>query len=196
MRTKHFIYIALCALTVVILGGIVGISAAGSPDSASAESPAAPTSTEAPTTSTTEAPPESTTTTIDEEALTEFLTAVAASQTTTTTAPPPPPTVPPTTAPPATSPPPPPAPAPPSTSGANWDGLAQCESGGNWAANTGNGYHGGLQFHPATWNGMGGQQYAPYAYLATREQQIAVAERVLASQGRGAWPGCSAAGAW
>ena len=72
-----------------------------------------------------------------------------------------------------------------------WDSIAQCESGGNWAINTGNGYHGGLQFSPSTWNAHGGQEYAPYAYMATREQQIAVAERVKASQGWGAWPACT-----
>lgn len=72
-----------------------------------------------------------------------------------------------------------------------WDSLAQCEAGGNWSINTGNGYHGGLQFHPQTWNGYGGQQYAPYAYQATREQQIAVAEKVQAGQGWGAWPACT-----
>lgn len=72
-----------------------------------------------------------------------------------------------------------------------WDSLAQCESGGNWSINNGNGYHGGLQFHPQTWNGYGGQQYAPYAYQATREQQIAVAEKVQAGQGWGAWPACT-----
>ncbi|GAB3077245.1 resuscitation-promoting factor Rpf1 domain-containing protein [Corynebacterium aquatimens] len=74
----------------------------------------------------------------------------------------------------------------------DWDRLAQCESGGNWAINTGNGYHGGLQFHPQTWRAHGGGQFAPTANLATREQQIVVAERVLASQGWGAWPACSA----
>ncbi|UYP19692.1 transglycosylase family protein [Rhodococcus sp. Z13] len=73
----------------------------------------------------------------------------------------------------------------------DWDRLAQCESGGNWAINTGNGYHGGLQFSPSTWNAYGGSQYAPTANQATREQQIAVAERVLAGQGWGAWPSCS-----
>lgn len=72
-----------------------------------------------------------------------------------------------------------------------WDALAQCESGGNWAINTGNGYHGGLQFSPSTWNGYGGQEFAPTAYQASREQQIIVAERVLAGQGWGAWPSCS-----
>lgn len=74
----------------------------------------------------------------------------------------------------------------------DWDALAQCEAGGNWSINTGNGYHGGLQFSPSTWNAYGGQQYATYAYQATRDQQIAVAERVLAGQGWGAWPSCSA----
>jgi pimeloyl-ACP methyl ester carboxylesterase len=71
-----------------------------------------------------------------------------------------------------------------------WDQVARCESGGDWAINTGNGYQGGLQFAPGTWSANGGGQYAPAAYLATREQQIAVAERLLARQGRGAWPVC------
>ena len=74
----------------------------------------------------------------------------------------------------------------------DWDRLAQCESGGNWQINTGNGYHGGLQFSASTWRAYGGQEFAPYAYQATREQQIAVAERTLAGQGWGAWPACSA----
>ncbi|MGV0838103.1 transglycosylase family protein [Mycolicibacterium thermoresistibile] len=73
---------------------------------------------------------------------------------------------------------------------AEWDQVARCESGGNWAINTGNGYHGGLQFAPGTWKGHGGGEFAPAAHLATKEQQIAVAERVLASQGKGAWPTC------
>ncbi|MDY6996306.1 MAG: transglycosylase family protein [Actinomycetota bacterium] len=71
-----------------------------------------------------------------------------------------------------------------------WDQVARCESGGNWAINTGNGYHGGLQFSPSTWSGHGGGEFAPTAYMATKEEQIAVAERVLASQGKGAWPSC------
>lgn len=75
----------------------------------------------------------------------------------------------------------------------DWDRLAQCESSGNWAIDTGNGYQGGLQFAPSTWVAYGGTAYAPSANLATREQQIIVAERVLASQGWGAWPACSAA---
>ena len=76
--------------------------------------------------------------------------------------------------------------------GATWDRLAQCESGGNWAINTGNGYYGGLQFSASTWQGFGGGAYAPRADLATRAEQIAVAERTLATQGWGAWPACSA----
>lgn len=72
----------------------------------------------------------------------------------------------------------------------NWDAVAECESGGNWAINTGNGYHGGLQFSPSTWSGYGGGEFAPTAYQATRAQQIIVAERTLAGQGIGAWPTC------
>lgn len=71
-----------------------------------------------------------------------------------------------------------------------WDRVAGCESGQNWAINTGNGYQGGLQFSPGTWRAHGGGEYAPSAHLASREQQIAVAERVLSTQGRGAWPVC------
>jgi LysM repeat protein len=74
-------------------------------------------------------------------------------------------------------------------SGSTWDQLAQCESGGNWAINTGNGYYGGLQFNLGTWQANGG---AGNPAAASREAQIAVAERVLASQGWGAWPACSA----
>lgn len=71
-----------------------------------------------------------------------------------------------------------------------WDQVARCESGGNWAINTGNGYQGGLQFSPGTWSGHGGGVYAPAANLASKVEQIAIAEKVLASQGRGAWPVC------
>ncbi|MGB9305328.1 MAG: transglycosylase family protein, partial [Mycobacterium sp.] len=71
-----------------------------------------------------------------------------------------------------------------------WDQVASCESGGNWGINTGNGYLGGLQFSQGTWAAHGGSEYAPSAHLATKDQQIAVAERVLATQGRGAWPVC------
>ncbi|WP_380280416.1 transglycosylase family protein [Kitasatospora purpeofusca] len=72
-----------------------------------------------------------------------------------------------------------------------WDAVAQCESGGNWAINTGNGFYGGLQFTSSTWAAFGGTAYAPQANLATKAQQISVAEKVLASQGPGAWPVCS-----
>ena len=71
-----------------------------------------------------------------------------------------------------------------------WDAVAGCESGGNWGINTGNGYQGGLQFSRGTWAAHGGGEFAASANQATREQQIAVAERVLATQGRGAWPVC------
>jgi hypothetical protein len=71
-----------------------------------------------------------------------------------------------------------------------WDQVARCESGGNWAINTGNGYQGGLQFTAGTWAAHGGSQYAPSAHMATKDEQIAIAERVLASQGKGAWPVC------
>jgi hypothetical protein len=71
-----------------------------------------------------------------------------------------------------------------------WDAVAQCESGGNWSINTGNGFYGGLQFSSSTWAAYGGTAYAPRADLATKAQQIAVAEKVLAGQGKGAWPVC------
>ncbi|WP_217242387.1 transglycosylase family protein [Streptomyces sp. AC555_RSS877] len=71
-----------------------------------------------------------------------------------------------------------------------WDAVAQCESGGNWSINTGNGYYGGLQFSASTWAAYGGTQYASQANQASKSQQIAVAEKVLASQGKGAWPHC------
>jgi LysM repeat protein len=73
---------------------------------------------------------------------------------------------------------------------ADWSGVAQCESSGNWAANTGNGFYGGLQFTQSTWNAFGGQAYASRADLATPAQQIAIAEKVEAGQGIGAWPVC------
>ncbi len=133
---------------------------------------------------------------------------------TTTTAPPPPPTTtttapptttttaPPTTtttAPPVTEPPAPPPTevAPPPSSGgglgdpndyASWDALAECEASGNWAANTGNGYYGGLQFSLSSWQGVGG---TGYPHEASRETQIAMGQRLQASSGWGAWPACS-----
>ena len=69
----------------------------------------------------------------------------------------------------------------------NWDAMAQCESGGNWAADTGNGFYGGLQFTPATWSSNGGIG-SPAA--ASREEQIRVARNVMQTQGLGAWPVC------
>ncbi len=87
-----------------------------------------------------------------------------------------------------------PAPAVSSADGVNWSAIAACESGGNWSADTGNGFYGGLQFTEGTWLGYGGGQYAPSANLASPADQIAVAERVLAGQGIGAWPVCGANG--
>jgi resuscitation-promoting factor RpfB len=96
--------------------------------------------------------------------------------------------------------PPPPAPAPtsgsgsssapPDTSGLNWDAVAQCESGGDWHINTGNGFYGGLQFDYSTWLANGGGQYASRADLASREQQIAVANGLYAARGSSPWPVC------
>jgi Transglycosylase-like domain/Peptidase family M23 len=72
-----------------------------------------------------------------------------------------------------------------------WDALAQCEASGDWALNDGSGFYGGLQFTPETWRANGGTAFAPFANQATREQQIAIAERVLQTQGWIAWPVCS-----
>ncbi|MGC4987120.1 transglycosylase family protein [Streptomyces sp. DT193] len=78
-----------------------------------------------------------------------------------------------------------------------WDRIAQCESGGNWHINTGNGYYGGLQFSAGTWRAYGGTAYAPTADKASRSAQIAIATKVQSAQGWGAWPTCSArAGAY
>jgi LysM repeat protein len=71
-----------------------------------------------------------------------------------------------------------------------WDAVAQCESGGDWAINTGNGFYGGLQFTQSSWEAAGGTQYASRADLATKDQQIATAEILLGMQGPGAWPVC------
>jgi hypothetical protein len=121
-------------------------------------------------------------------------------QTTTTTAPPttvaptteppttePPTTRPPTTEAPTTNPNPPPS-DPPPADGSVWDRLAQCEAGGNWAANTGNGYYGGLQFSASSWHAVGG---TGLPHQASRETQIQMGERLKARQGWGAWPACS-----
>jgi hypothetical protein len=92
---------------------------------------------------------------------------------------------------PAPEPPAQPAPPPAPSGGADWYAIAQCESGGNWSVNTGNGFWGGLQFLPTTWFAFGGGPFdgvGPFPYSAA--SQIAVAERVLASQGPGAWPNC------
>jgi hypothetical protein len=93
---------------------------------------------------------------------------------------------------PAPAPAPEPAPAPAATSSGSgsgvWDQLAQCESGGNWSINTGNGYYGGLQFSQGSWNAAGGSGSPADA---SREEQIRVAENLQAMQGWGAWPSCS-----
>ncbi|HEX2214594.1 MAG TPA: transglycosylase family protein [Mycobacterium sp.] len=80
---------------------------------------------------------------------------------------------------------------PPVSNSAVWDALARCEAGGNWAINTGNGFYGGVQFDQNTWERNGGLRYAARADLATREEQIAIAEVTRARQGWGAWPTCS-----
>jgi resuscitation-promoting factor RpfB len=80
---------------------------------------------------------------------------------------------------------------PPVSNGAQWDALAHCESTGNWAINSGNGFYGGVQFDQNTWERNGGLRYAARADLATREEQIAIAEVTRARQGWGAWPVCS-----
>ncbi|MFB7983152.1 transglycosylase family protein [Streptomyces vinaceus] len=77
---------------------------------------------------------------------------------------------------------------------ATWDKVAQCESSGNWSYNQpGHPYYGGLQFLKSTWDAFGGRQYAAYPHQATKEQQIRIAEKVLAAQGQGAWPTCGPA---
>jgi len=83
-----------------------------------------------------------------------------------------------------------PASAAQAKSSVNWDAVAQCESGGNWSINTGNGYYGGLQFSRSTWKSYGGGKYASTANKASRSEQIRIAEKVLDGQGIGAWPVC------
>jgi uncharacterized protein YabE (DUF348 family) len=80
---------------------------------------------------------------------------------------------------------------PPVVDGSIWDAIAGCEAGGNWAINTGNGYYGGVQFDQGTWERNGGLRFAPRADMATREEQITVAEVTRERQGWGAWPVCS-----
>ncbi|WP_435833226.1 transglycosylase family protein, partial [Kitasatospora purpeofusca] len=79
--------------------------------------------------------------------------------------------------------------APPASAAsvATWDKVAQCESTGNWSINTNNGYYGGLQISKSTWDAFGGRQYAAYPHQATKQQQILIAEKILAGQGAGAW---------
>ena len=85
------------------------------------------------------------------------------------------------------------APPPPVvSSGLNWDGVAACESGGNWAINTGNGFYGGLQFDYGTWLAYGGGAYAQTANLASRAEQITVATRLYEARGSSPWPVCGA----
>lgn len=146
-------------------------------------------STTAGPTSTTVAPTTTSTSTTTSTTMTPTTTtSTTLPPTTTTTAPPPPPT----TQPPATTVPvvtvPATAPPAPASSAGVWDQLAQCESGGNWAINTGNGFYGGLQFTLQSWQGVGG---TGYPHQASRETQIAMGERLRAAQGWGAWPGCA-----
>jgi hypothetical protein len=100
--------------------------------------------------------------------------------TTTTTEPPTTTTAPPTTQPPTTS--------PPVSDGSVWDRLAQCEAGGDWAINTGNGYYGGLQFSASSWRAVGGEGLP---HQNSRETQIEMGKRLQARQGWGAWPSCA-----
>ncbi|HEY2043119.1 MAG TPA: transglycosylase family protein [Jatrophihabitans sp.] len=79
---------------------------------------------------------------------------------------------------------------PPNSSGRNWDAVANCEAGGNWHINTGNGFYGGLQFDIGTWDSNGGGAYAARADLASREQQIAIANKVADARGSSPWPVC------
>lgn len=81
--------------------------------------------------------------------------------------------------------------APSVSNGSVWDSIVQCEATGDWSINSGNGFYGGLQFTQQTWQSFGGGEYAPRADKATREQQIAIAEKVQAAQGWGAWPACT-----
>ncbi len=82
-------------------------------------------------------------------------------------------------------------PAPPVAQGSVWDRLAQCETGGNWATNSVPGFSGGLGFANSSWDAFGGRQFTAYAWQASRDQQIVVAERILAAVGWRAWPGCT-----
>lgn len=143
---------------------------------------------EAPSTTTTEAP---TTTVAPTTTTTEAPTTTVAPTTTTTAAPTTTTTVAPTTT--TTAAPPPvaltaPSDGPDPDDPATWDRLAQCEAGGNWAANTGNGYYGGLQFSLGTWQSYGG---TGYPHQASKDTQIAIGKKVQAAQGWDAWGGCA-----
>ncbi|WP_435828677.1 transglycosylase family protein [Saccharopolyspora shandongensis] len=84
------------------------------------------------------------------------------------------------------------SPSAPPAQASVWDRLAKCEAGGNWAANTGNGYYGGLQFNRRTWAAHGGERFHRYPHRASREQQIVIAEALRAARGGfGAWPACA-----
>ncbi len=89
------------------------------------------------------------------------------------------------------APPPMPGPVPLAAPVEPWETLARCETGGDWHADTGNGYHGGLQLSPRTWVAHGGGQFAPKADDATREQQILIGDRIRAEQGWEAWSSCA-----
>ncbi|MFE6686099.1 transglycosylase family protein [Streptomyces sp. NPDC057743] len=84
--------------------------------------------------------------------------------------------------------------ADPPPTGTDWDQIAACESSGDWHSNTGNGYHGGLQISPSTWRAYGGHRYAPRADLATRDEQIAIGERIAQDRGLAPWPNCGSRG--
>lgn len=161
------------------------IESAGSPDTPQVAAQEPPEPREVPTSTTTATKPTRASVAPDPT------TTSAATSTTAAPLPPPPPPVPSS----ETSLASPPVPPPSGPVGATvWDRLATCESGGDWSYNGPSGYDGGLQFHPGTWTSSGGGQFAPFAWQATREQQITIAERLLAASGGrfSAWPGCRA----
>lgn len=170
--TRRTITTTLCVLSLLALT-LVAVERTGA---AAASEPAGPTTTDRPTR-----------TERDGRAVLDHLEAMARVVA---------PTIPPTPPPPPPPPPAPPTPQPvASGSGYNdpdnpaaWDRLAQCESSGNWAANTGNGYYGGIQFSLASWQGVGGSGRPDQA---SRSTQIAMAQRLWTQGGWGQWPGCS-----
>jgi hypothetical protein len=196
-RLALAVAVTLAALPVLVLDNFpataeAAVRVAAVVSTVEVSTTAAPTTTEAPTTSTTvvpattevpvtEAPTTSTTAAPTPIATKAPVRAAATPKPTTTTAPP-------TTSPPTTQ-----APAPSGVNGdpndpATWDRMASCEAGGNWAANTGNGYYGGLQFSLSTWQRYGGTGYPHQASKAT---QIEVGKRLQAAEGWSAWPSCS-----